>query len=94
MIFHVSEWYDNDCNQFFFDSSKVDPLNKFETAYSSLLLKASGLEHPYSAYKNPSLMKSIHDRFGKYSDNMKCWNNLLTKPPCMVDVSVSIVMSS
>lgn len=89
MIYAVTEWYEDHADRFFFDASKVDKNNPFESSYLSALQRAAArTDRALDLTQDPSIM----DRFGDYQNGTEGWKRLTTTPPCWVDVEVQLVM--
>jgi hypothetical protein len=92
MIYWVSEWFGNDEQTFFFDTSKVDQGVPFEATYAALCAAASCLpDKTLFVNRDESLINSVSDRFGKYQDGERCWTRLHALLPCQVDERVTLV---
>jgi hypothetical protein len=94
MIYAVTEWYDNSNQRYFFDTSKVDRTKPFELAYLALLERAATSKSRWVEVQNDvAMMSAIEERFGSYQDGSVGWKRLTTRPPCQVDVEVTLTMA-
>lgn len=94
MIYAVTEWFDNQSHRYFFDSTKVDFSNQFESAYLSLLERAAKTKSKWVEVQNDlAALASIEERFSSYQDGSVGWKRLTTKPPCQVDVEVNLTIT-
>lgn len=90
----IKEWFDNDCDVFVFDTSKVNPNIPFEQSYLDAINLALKDPHHSIEFSKCQHLPSINERYNTYADHSTCWKNLLvTNKPYQVDDEIIIYMT-